>query len=157
MHTELIARFYTAFQQRDWQTMNSCYHAMAAFHDPAFCNLSSKEVRAMWHMLCLNAREFSLTFTDVKVDEQTGQCEWIATYTFSQTGKKVVNRIQATFTFKDGLIFTHTDTFDLWKWSRQALGLPGVLLGWTTFIKNKIHSTARKSLARFIAEHPEYQ
>ncbi|MBX2896900.1 MAG: nuclear transport factor 2 family protein [Cyclobacteriaceae bacterium] len=157
MHTELINRFYTAFQQRDWQTMNSCYHAEATFHDPAFRNLNNKEVRAMWHMLCLNARNFSLTFSDIKADETTGHCRWIASYTFSKTGRKVVNDICAAFTFKQGLILTHTDTFDLWKWSRQALGVSGILLGWSALVQNKVNDNARKSLARFIAEHPEYQ
>ena len=157
MHSELITRFYTAFQKQDWQTMNSCYHAEATFYDPAFRNLTSKEVRAMWHMLCLNARNFSLAFSDVQADEKTGQSRWIATYTFSKTGRSVVNQINAAFTFKDGLILTHTDTFDLWKWSRQALGLSGILLGWSVIVRNKVNSTARKSLTRFIAEHPEYQ
>lgn len=157
MHTELITRFYTAFQQRDWQTMNSCYHAEATFCDPAFRNLNNKEVRAMWHMLCLNARDFSLTFSDVIADEKTGQCRWTASYIFSKTGRNVVNDIRADFTFKDELILTHTDTFDLWKWSRQALGPSGILLGWSALVQNKVNNNARKSLARFMAEHPEYQ
>lgn len=157
MHTELITRFYTAFQQRDWQTMNSCYHAEATFHDPAFRNLNSTEVRAMWHMLCLNARDFSITFSDVNADEKAGQCRWKASYTFSKTGRKVVNDIRAAFTFKDGLILTHTDTFDLWKWSRQALGPSGILLGWSALVQNKVNDNARKSLSRFIAGHPDYQ
>jgi ketosteroid isomerase-like protein len=157
MHTELINRFYTAFQKQDWQTMNSCYHPEATFYDPAFRNLNSKEVRAMWHMLCLNARDFSLTFTDVAANEKTGQCLWVATYTFSKTGNKVINRIAAAFEFKAGLIVKHTDTFDLWKWSRQALGVSGLLLGWSALVQNKVNDNARKSLARFIAEHPEYQ
>ncbi len=157
MHTELITRFYSAFQKQDWQTMNSCYHPEAIFYDPAFRNLNSKEVRAMWHMLCLNARDFSLTFTNVSANEKTGQCSWEATYVFSKTGRKVVNQIMAAFEFKEGLIVKHTDTFDLWKWSRQALGPSGILLGWSSLVQNKVNENARKSLARFIAEHPEYQ
>lgn len=157
MHTELITRFYTAFQKRDWQTMNSCYHATATFYDPVFRNLNSKEARAMWHMLCSNARNLSLTFSDVTSHENSGGCKWEAAYTFSKTGRKVVNRIAAAFEFKDGLIVKHTDMFDLWKWSRQALGPGGLLLGWSSLIHDKVHHTAHKSLARFIAEHPEYQ
>jgi ketosteroid isomerase-like protein len=157
MHTELITRFYTAFQKQDWQTMNSCYHPDATFYDPAFRLLNSKEVRAMWHMLCLNARDFSLTFSDVLANEETGQCKWEATYTFSRTGRKVVNRIEAAFEFKDGLMVSHVDSFDLWKWSRQALWPSGLLLGWSALVQNKVHETARKSLMRFIADHPEYR
>ncbi|MBN8577593.1 MAG: nuclear transport factor 2 family protein [Cytophagales bacterium] len=156
MHTELITRFYTAFQKQDWQTMNACYHPEATFYDPAFRNLNSKEVRAMWHMLCLNAKDFSLSFTDVTANETTGRCRWEATYTFSKTNRKVVNKIDAAFEFKDGLFLKHRDSFDLWRWSRQALGLSGILLGWSGFVQNKVNANARKSLARFIAEHPQY-
>ncbi|HMR57423.1 MAG TPA: nuclear transport factor 2 family protein [Cyclobacteriaceae bacterium] len=157
MHTELITRFYTAFQQRDWQTMNSCYHTEATFYDPVFRNLSNKEVRAMWHMLCLNASDFSLNFSGVTGNEKSGGCRWEATYTFSKTRRKVINRITAAFEFKDGLILKHNDRFDIWLWSRQALGPGGFLLGWSALIHNKVNHTARKSLARFIADHPEYQ
>ena len=38
----------------------------------------------------------------------------------------------------DGKIIKHTDIFDLWEWSKQALGVSGYLLGWSGFMKNKI-------------------
>ncbi|MBL7860992.1 MAG: nuclear transport factor 2 family protein [Cyclobacteriaceae bacterium] len=153
----LITKFYTAFQNRDWQTMNRCYHPQATFSDPAFRQLTGKEVQAMWHMLCLNARDFTLTFSEVQVNKDSGNCHWQASYSFSKTGRKVHNKINAYFTFKEGQIYHHQDSFDLWRWSRMALGLPGVLLGWTPFLQNKIHATARHSLTKFINEHPEYQ
>ncbi len=43
-------------------------------------------------------------------------------------------------------LLNNTDEFDLYKWSRQALGFPGILLGWSGFMKNKIRSNARKQL-----------
>lgn len=153
----LITKFYTAFQNRDWQTMNGYYHPQATFYDPAFRQLTAKEVQAMWHMLCLNAKDFTLTFSDVQVNNDSGSCHWHASYSFSKTGRKVHNKINADFTFKDSQIYIHKDTFDLWRWSQMALGLPGVLLGWSPFLQNKIHSTARHSLTKFINEHPEYQ
>lgn len=154
---QLIDRFYSAFQQLDWKTMNSCYHPEATFTDPVFKTLSAKEAQAMWHMLCLNARNFTLAFFDVKATQTEGSCRWQAKYTFSKTGRAVENNIKARFTFKDGLIFTHTDQFDLWLWSRMALGMPGVLLGWSAIIQGKIHKTARQGLDKFIQSHPEYQ
>lgn len=153
-HRELIVKFYTAFQRKDWKAMIECYHPDVTFYDPAFRNLNSHEVRAMWHMLCLNAKDFELSFSDVQVNGNKGSCLWLASYSFSKTGRKVNNRIQATFTFKDGLIFDHCDDFDLWRWSRMALGTSGLLLGWTSFLKNKIHQNARKSLEKFMKENP---
>jgi hypothetical protein len=62
---------------------------------------------------------------------------------------KVVNRISAQFYFQDGLIIRHTDDFDIWKWSKQALGLTGYLFGWTGFMQNKIHTNAILSLRKY--------
>ncbi|MEQ1587396.1 MAG: nuclear transport factor 2 family protein, partial [Cyclobacteriaceae bacterium] len=89
-----------------------------------------------------------------QVNGNSGSCLWLASYSFSKTGRKVNNRIQAAVTFKDGLIFDHRDDFDLWRWSRMALGTPGLLLGWSSFLKNKIHQNARKSLKKFMKENP---
>ncbi len=58
----------------------------------------------------------------------------------------VNNSIDAAFTFRDGLIATHVDTFDLYKWTRMALGMPGVLLGWTPLLQGKVRQMARKGL-----------
>jgi hypothetical protein len=73
----------------------------------------------------------------------------VATYNFSKTNRKVINIINATFEFKDGLIIKHNDTFDLWKWSSQAFGLKGFLLGWTGFMQRKIQEQARIALGKF--------
>jgi hypothetical protein len=55
----------------------------------------------------------------------------------------------AQFYFQDGLIIRHTDDFDIWKWSKQALGLTGYLFGWTGFMQNKIHTNAILSLRKY--------
>jgi ketosteroid isomerase-like protein len=150
---EIIDRFYQAFQKRDWKTMQECYHSEAHFSDPAFPNLNSREVKAMWHMLCENAQNFSLQYSEVNTESDRGRCHWDAWYTFSRTGRSVHNHIHASFLFKDGLIIKHKDTFNFWKWSRQALGMSGFLLGWTPYLQNKVQVIARKSLDKFMQEH----
>ena len=45
---------------------------------------------------------------------------------------------------------THRDRFSFWRWSRQALGLPGVLLGWSPSLKRKVRSTAAGNLKKFL-------
>ena len=148
---QLIQKFYTAFQQLDYKTMQDCYADDAVFSDPAFGTLKGNQVKAMWEMLCKQAKGFSLTFSNIQsVDEEYCTCNWIAHYTFSKTGRKVVNNITAHIRIQDGKITEHTDTFDLWKWSNQALGLPGILFGWTPMIQNKIRSKARKSLEKYM-------
>lgn len=151
----LIHDFYTAFKNLDYQTMKACYHPEVEFEDAVF-KLKQKEVGAMWHMLCERAQNFDLEF---EVSEQNGKisAHWEPKYTFSQTGNKVHNIIDAEFEFKDGKIIRHIDNFSFPRWSRQALGLPGLLLGWTPFLHKKVSNTAHKGLSQFIAKHSEYQ
>lgn len=148
---ELINKFYSSFQKLDHQGMNSCYSDDIVFFDPAFGLLRGDEARAMWEMLCTNARDFSLTYSNIQhLDEEYSTCDWVATYTFSKTGRKVINKIKANMRFAEGKIAEHSDAFSLHKWSSQALGFSGWLLGWNRFFQRKIQNGARKNLARFI-------
>jgi ketosteroid isomerase-like protein len=151
-NAELIERFYEAFQRHDAEAMGACYADDVVFSDPAFGELRGEEARDMWRMLVQRAQEFSLTYDAVDANERTGSARWVARYLFSQTGRSVVNRIQAQFVFRDGRIAEHRDTFDLWRWSRQALGLKGVLLGWTPVVQRAIRAQARKGLDAYRAK-----
>jgi ketosteroid isomerase-like protein len=151
-NTELIARFYKAFQNRDAEAMGACYTDDVVFSDPVFGELRGEQARDMWRMLVERAQEFSLIFDAVDADERTGSAHWTARYLFSQTGRTVVNRIQAQFVFRDGRIAEHRDSFDLWRWSRQALGFKGVLLGWTPAAQRAIRAQARKGLDAYRAK-----
>ena len=150
----LIERFYQAFQQRDMDGMIACYHPNVTFSDPVFQNLQSDQARAMWRMLNKSSTDLELTFRNVSADDQGGQADWTAIYTFSQTGRKVRNEIHAAFTFQDGTIFAHRDRFDLWRWASQALGTRGRLLGWTPLVQNAIRHQAMKRLEVFM-QRPE--
>jgi ketosteroid isomerase-like protein len=147
----LIHSFYTCFQQLDANGMIACYAPDIVFSDPVFPRLEGSDAGSMWQMLSSRAREFRLTFRDIEADEARGSAHWEATYLFSKTGRMVTNIIDAEFEFRDGLIVRHTDRFDFWRWSRQALGLPGVLLGWTPLVRNAVRGEARKGLDQFIA------
>jgi ketosteroid isomerase-like protein len=150
-NADIVRKFYSAFQQLDWQTMNSCYDDDIVFSDPAFGLLRGEEAKAMWEMLCKNAKDFSLTFSNIEMlDEEYTTCNWTASYTFSKTGRKVVNHIKAFMKFQNGRIIEHSDAFKLSKWAAQALGWKGALLGWTGFMKRKIQKNARKNLIAFI-------
>ncbi|MBC7904572.1 MAG: nuclear transport factor 2 family protein [Gemmatimonadaceae bacterium] len=160
MHSNeaLIRRFYAAFQKLDYKTMNDCYSEGAIFNDPVFGILQNGEPMYMWEMLCRNAKDFNLTYSDIELlDEEYATCNWIASYTFSKTGRKVVNHVKAHMRIEDGKITEHSDKFDLWKWSRQALGLPGLLLGWSNFIHSKVRNSAAKSLSEFISKNAPQQ
>lgn len=146
----LIDRFYMAFAERDHAAMGSCYAPDATFTDPVFRDLQGDEVRAMWRMLCERGTDLELSHSEVQADEDSGSARWEATYTFSGTGRRVHNEITASFRFADGLITEHVDSFDLWAWSRQALGPTGALLGWTPVVRARIRAQARANLDAFM-------
>lgn len=148
-HRALISEFYQAFQRLDAETMSACYTEDVVFSDPAFGELRGREAGDMWRMLVSRAKDFSLTFDQVRADERSGSAHWVATYLFSQTGNTVVNDIQARFVFRDGKICEHHDHFSMWRWARQALGAKGLLLGWTPLVKNAVRTQARKGLKAF--------
>ena len=147
---QLIEIFYMSFQKLNADGMIECYHAEVEFSDPVFGKLNTAEARAMWRMLCATAKNFELSFSNVEADERTGKAHWEARYDFSATGRRVHNIIDAAFEFQDGKIRKHTDTFDFWKWSAQALGTKGTLLGWTPLLRNKVRQQARAKLAKFL-------
>lgn len=150
-HEQLVSRFYSAFANRDYQAMNSCYSDDIVFFDPVFDLLRGDEVRAMWEMLCRNAQEFSLEYNNIQsLDEEYVTCDWIARYKFSQTGNKVINKVKAHMRIKDGLVIEHSDAFRVSEWASQALGWKGKLFGWTNFMRRKIKNQARKNLVRFM-------
>lgn len=150
-NAETIHRLYVALGQRDGEAMAACYAPDATFDDPAF-SLRGEAVGDMWRMLCTRGKDLTVEASGIDADSNGGRAHWVATYTFSGSGRKVVNRIDARFTFRDGLIATHVDTFDLWRWASQALGPVGLLLGWTPFLRAKIRAQAAQSLAKYSAD-----
>lgn len=145
-----IEKFYTAFQQLDYKTMQDCYSEDIVFHDPVFLLLRGEDAKAMWEMLCKNAKDFSLEFSDIELlDDEYATCKWTASYTFSKSGSRVANNIKAFMKFKDGKIIEHSDGFRLSTWIGQAFGWKGILFGWSGFMKRAVQKNARKSLEKF--------
>ncbi len=146
---DLITTFYTGLSELDPDKMISCYHKEMSFEDPGFGKLDYDDASKMWRMICKNATDFKLEFSQVIAKEDQGSAHWEAWYTFSQTGRPVHNIIDATFEFKDGKIIKHVDSFNLHRWASQAMGWKGSLLGGTNFFKKKLHQKTRKMLERF--------
>lgn len=124
----IIERFYSAFGNMDGETMATLYAPDAHFRDPAFGDLTGEEAGDMWRMLTSRAEDLEIELASHSADGESGQANWIATYTF-RTGNHVVNDIQARFRFRGGFIVDHVDSFPMHKWARQALGPPGWILG----------------------------
>ncbi len=121
----MIERFYAALGRRDAEAMLACYAPDVTFSDPVFPDLDAAGVAAMWRMLCARGKDLAVVASDIEADATAGRAHWDATYTYSGTGRRVVNSIDATFAFRDGRICRHQDRFDLHRWLRQALGCEG--------------------------------
>lgn len=150
----LLERFYAAFDKQDGDTMAACYAPDARFTDPAFGELHGEQLGAMWRMLTGQAKDLRVELLEHDADDSHGSAHWRAHYTFTQTGRPVVNDVRARFRFADGLIAEHVDEFDFHRWSRQALGAPGLLLGWTPLLRSATRRKARARLDEYMGKRP---
>jgi ketosteroid isomerase-like protein len=150
-HETLVRDFYAAFARHDAEAMARCYHADVFFTDPVFPSLHGKEAGDMWRMLLSRAKDLEVTLDEASADDDGGRAKWTARYTFTKTGRPVVNRVDAMFAFRDGLIVRHYDSFSFWRWASQALGPLGKLLGWSLPIKWKVRKDAAAALEKFAA------
>jgi ketosteroid isomerase-like protein len=147
---QLLHDFYGAFARRDGAAMERCYTDDAHFEDAVFTLDGARRVGGMWRMLCERGKDLRVEHSAVDADDTTGRAHWDAWYTFSATGRKVLNRIDASFRFRDGKIAWHRDAFPFSRWARQALGPAGLLLGWTPLVRNKVRRTAAANLDAYL-------
>ncbi len=131
MSDSVAERFYSAFAARDWRTMGSLYADDARFSDPAFVDLDAREVRAMWRMLITRGTDLTLQYQVLAESADAASVRWV-------------------LALRDGAIVRHADAFDFHRWARQALGVPGLLLGWTPFFRRAVQGKARAGLRQFL-------
>jgi ketosteroid isomerase-like protein len=151
-NAQRIQDFYAAFGQRDAEGMITHYAPDVWFSDPVFPDLKGEEAFNMWRMLCGRGKDLSVEASRIEADDTQGQAHWDARYTFSKTGRVVHNRIDARFTFRDGKIVRHEDSFDLWAWAGMALGPKGRLLGWLPPVQASIRKQADAGLRAFMRD-----
>lgn len=151
---QLINDFYSAFQNKDYAAMQNCYSANASFNDEVFKNLNGYQAGKMWEMLLKRAHDLELTFENVQAGDRKGSADWTAAYTFTKTGRKVVNHIQADFVFETGKILKHTDSFNFRRWAKQAFGGVAGIPVFTVFLRRKVQKTAIRNLNEYIAGNP---
>ena len=151
--------FYAAFARLDADAMAACYAPGAQFDDEVFSLRGHEQVSGMWRMLCeatraKNRDAWKLLWRSIEADDKTGKAHWEADYRFSASRRQVHNVVNGEFEFNDaGLITRHRDRFDFWAWSRQALGIPGLVLGWTPFFRRLVKAQAAANLEKYLAKH----
>ena len=148
MSEATIQALYSALDRHDGEAAAACYTDDAVFEDPAFGRLTDGAVKNMWRMLAERSADLAVKLGDhgVAADGRRGWAHWSATYTFTDTGRKVQNEIDARYTFRDGLIAEQVDTFPLRRWGAQALGAKGSVLGLTPLLSRGVQKQARSNL-----------
>ena len=171
-HAELIDAFYNAFQRRDGEAMARCYHPNVHFSDPVFPDLKGSQAGAMWKMLTARKdSDLDVSHSRVRADDRCGSARWEARYSFpDNAGRKVRNRVEAHFEFEDGKIIRHVDVrnrveahfefedgkiirhvdrFNLYRWTRMAMGPVGTVFGFLPIFQNAVRKKARIRLEKF--------
>jgi hypothetical protein len=154
MSRAAIESFYDAFTRLDGAAMKAAYAEKATFKDPAFTLSGAEQIGGMWTMLTDAVRDKGKDVWRLEVSAITdSSAHWEPHYRFSATGRMVHNIIDARFVFdSQGKIIEHVDVFHFWRWARQALGGPGLLLGWTPFLLNKVKANAARNLDAYLAK-----
>lgn len=158
MSRQTVENLYQALRRLDGVAMEACYAPQARFDDAIFSLQGRERIGGMWRMLTEATRArgqavWQLRYSGVQADQRHGQAHWDADYRFSATGRMVHNHIASRFEFTpEGLILRQQDHFNFWRWSGQALGLPGWLLGWSPMLRAKVRAQAASRLDQFMAQ-----
>ena len=149
---DTLQTFYHAFLALDARKMSACYAADARFADPLMRVEGRDGIGSMWQMLCdaivSNGRaDWRLLVGELQIEGERGHVHWEPKYRFGSDDQRVHNLIDSSFTFNEqGLIASQHDRYDLWRWSRQALGTRGTLLGWMPWFRARLRERAARHL-----------
>jgi limonene-1,2-epoxide hydrolase len=153
---ETIYHFYNCFQERDVEGMISCYHPKIVFIDPAFGTLEGERVFNMWRMLISRLDDHSkIEITSVYALNRKASCNWTADYLFGKSKRQIHNEIESHFRFEGNRIIEQRDVFDIWEWSKQAIGIMGYAFGWTYTMNKMIIKQSNQYLDYYINKQAE--
>lgn len=145
----VVEHYWESLAAKDADEMAACYAPDATFEDEVFA-LRGPECGMMWRMLFQGAADLRVKTHPLVVGDGVAHGVWEAWYTFSATGRRVHNKIHSRFVVRDGKIVDQRDAFPFAKWSRQALGAKGWLLGWTPLVRRAVRKQARRRLERWM-------
>jgi ketosteroid isomerase-like protein len=146
----LLHELFDAIQRNDPETVVSCYHPDATFHDIAFDLHPRDKIVQMWRMIGSNG--IKVKVKSVEANDAFGKADTVDIYRFGLCRRRVRNRIHSKFTFQGGKIIRQADSCDPKEWGRQAVIFPfGFLAGRSRLMRSL---TARFKLWRFLRHSP---
>ncbi|WP_368487129.1 nuclear transport factor 2 family protein [Spiroplasma sp. DGKH1] len=149
---EIMNKFYTAFANADWKTMNDLYDRNVVFNDEIFTDLNYEYVTAMWESLISNKENNKMKVKyELKEENDDVYVVWTASYLFGPKRRQVINIVTSNMEIKNDKIIKHNDSFNFKKWASQALGMPGKLFG--NALQKKVSKKALENLTNYIKNH----
>ena len=116
--SDVVSRFYRAFEAKDVDAMGALYAPNLAFKDAIFSFDSSAGATHMWKKLFEVDPNAKLQFTLDSAQGSTVKGHWVADYHVG--GRPVHNEVSTTMKVENGKITQHTDDFSWKKWAPQA-------------------------------------
>lgn len=93
-NAELIERFYQAFQRLDGEAMAACY-APGDLPRPGLRRTAWARGGRYVAPADQPGAGLPPDYANVRADQNEGRAQWVAHYLFTQTGRRVENRIEA--------------------------------------------------------------
>ena len=144
---QTIIHFLDSFSKRDFEEMNRMYSDDIVFFDPKVGLLREGIAKKLWKYQYENVNNFSFSFGEViQVDEEYYTCENIILYRHPQTKRKIKDKRKSYFRMENGKIVEQSDAFKFYAWNRQAFGIMGWVLGWSTFFQKRVKNNILSSL-----------
>jgi len=152
-NSQIIKKYYKAFEKGDSKKMNSFYSNDIEFEDPSIGKIEGDEARYWWQFLCDNSVDLSIDIEKIQADDEKGIALWTNNYTFEETGNHISLEIVSKFYFEDGEIVKHQDEYDVKSFVKQAFGSAAGLVGGSFLVKKTVRSQSKKLLKKYIKEN----
>lgn len=114
----VVRAFYAALEARDYEALRATLSDELEFSDPAYPHLEGAKAHSMWKLIT-SSDPLTIKAKIYGVEGSTVYGGWVADYELF--GRPIHNVISSKITVVDGKIRFHRDSFDLERWSAQAL------------------------------------
>jgi len=145
INTEKVKEFYEALSRNDYEALIRLYHPDATYTDELF-SFKGKEIHALWYAATRPAMKLEVECLAIEEVNDRVQTKWKMGYTLDVINSRIELEEIGIFVFEGEKIMEHSDEYNFREWCTQAFGIIGTLLGWSSWLRNRVRKQARKSV-----------
>jgi ketosteroid isomerase-like protein len=138
----LVEQHYKAIQAKDADAILAVYAADCRIDHPLIGRMSKDEFSKAVQAFIRQTPDYELEFQISHAGAQRVDAEWALTHVFHLTGRTIRLAGATTYFLSANRITRHIDQFDRRAWSRQAMGMTGLVLsfvpGWRSFVEREL-------------------